>query len=64
MESKCKQMREANASAERLTDEALTKAAGGVGYSAIQCKKCGKSFADMEQYRLHVEAGCRPKVRC
>lgn len=38
-----------------LEDDDLTRVSGGVGYSSIQCKRCGKTFADMEQYRKHVE---------
>lgn len=54
---------EGGASAQRLTDEALTQASGGVGYTSVLCKKCGKAFSDMEQYRMHVEAGCKPKPK-
>ena len=28
--------------AQRLTDEDLSQAAGGAGYTSIRCKKCGK----------------------
>ena len=42
-----------------LQDGALAAAVGGVGYASIQCKKCGKAFADMEAYRKHVETGCK-----
>ena len=40
-----------------LTDDALTQAAGGTGYTSVQCNKCGKTFQDLEEYRKHIEAG-------
>ena len=42
-----------------LTDDELTQAAGGFGYSSIRCKKCGKEFLDLDQYRKHIEEGCK-----
>ena len=45
--------------AQRLTDEDLSQAAGGAGYTSIRCKKCGKEFADLDEYRKHIEKGHR-----
>lgn len=41
-----------------LADDEVAQASGGVGYSSIQCRKCGKFFADLDQYGKHIEAGC------
>lgn len=41
--------------AHRLSDGDLHHASGGVGYSSIQCKKCGKVFTDIAQYSKHIE---------
>lgn len=40
--------------AQSLTDDDMAAASGGVGYSSIECKKCGKTFANMDAYRAHI----------
>lgn len=43
------------AQAQPLSTADLTQVSGGVsGYSTVRCKKCGKTFTDLDQYQKHL----------
>lgn len=44
-----------------LTDADMDAVSGGItGCTSIRCKKCGKAFEDMDQYRTHILQGHKP----